>query len=50
MGLAPYGRPVYLDAMRKIVRLVPDGSFKLDLAYFRHHRKNVPYQWTDRIA
>jgi carbamoyltransferase len=47
MGLAPYGRPVHMDAMRKIVRLVPDGSFKLDLAYFIHHRTNVPYQWTN---
>ena len=47
MGLAPYGKPVHMDAMRKIVRLVPDGSFELDLAYFVHHRTRVPYQWTD---
>jgi carbamoyltransferase len=45
MGLAPYGRPVHTDAMRKIVRLLPDGSFTLNLAYFVHHRTNVPYQW-----
>ena len=36
-----------MDAMRKIVRLMPDGSFKLDLAYFLHHRMNVSYQWTN---
>jgi carbamoyltransferase len=47
MGLAPYGRPDHIDAMRKIVRLLPDGSFKLDLAYFVHHRTNVPYQWSN---
>jgi carbamoyltransferase len=47
MGLAPYGRPVYLDAMRKIVRLMPDGSFKLNLDYFLHHRMNLTYQWSD---
>jgi len=47
MGLAPYGQPVHVDAMRKIVRLAPHGSFKLDLAYFLHHRTNVPYQWTN---
>jgi carbamoyltransferase len=47
MGLAPYGRPVHMDAMRKIVRLLPDGSFELDLSYFVHHRTRVPYQWTD---
>jgi carbamoyltransferase len=47
MGLAPYGRPMHMDAMRKIVRLLPDGLFKLDLTYFIHHKTNVPYQWTD---
>jgi carbamoyltransferase len=47
MGLAPYGRPVYLDAMRKIVRLMSDGSFKLNLGYFLHHRMNVSYQWSN---
>jgi carbamoyltransferase len=47
MGLAPYGRPLYMDAMRKMVRLLPDGSFKLDLDYFVHHRTPVSYQWAD---
>jgi len=47
MGLAAYGRPSYLDAMRRIVRLLPDGGFELDLKYFRHHREDVPYQWVD---
>jgi carbamoyltransferase len=47
MGLAPYGNAAHMDAMRKIVRLAPDGSFELDLAYFVHHRTRVPYQWTD---
>jgi carbamoyltransferase len=47
MGLAPYGRPDHINAMRKIVRLLPNGSFELDLSYFVHHRTNVPYQWTN---
>ena len=47
MGLAPYGRPIYLDAMREIVRMMPDGSFELNLDYFLHHRMNVAYQWTN---
>jgi carbamoyltransferase len=47
MGLAPYGRPTFLDAMRKIVGLRSDGSFELDLQFFRHHREDVPYQWAD---
>ncbi len=37
MGLAPYGRPEYLDAFRKIVRVRADGTFELDLDYFVHH-------------
>jgi carbamoyltransferase len=47
MGLAPYGSPSAMEAMREIVRLKPDGTFELDLAYFRHHRERVTYQWTD---
>src|SRR6516225_16608 len=46
MGLAPYGRPTAMEAMRKIVRLQPSGSFELDLTYFRHHRERIAYQWT----
>ena len=47
MGLAPYGRPAFMDAMRRIVRLRPNGTYELDLAYFRHHKEHVSYQWTD---
>ncbi len=46
MGLAPYGKPSHVDAMREIVHLIPDGSFELNLAYFTHHRSKVTYQWT----
>jgi carbamoyltransferase len=48
MGLAPYGEPIYLDAMHKLVHLRPDGSFRLDLTYFRHHRSQISYEWNDR--
>ena len=47
MGLAPYGRPSFLDAMRKIVHLLPDGGFELDLKFFCHHREDIAYQWAD---
>jgi carbamoyltransferase len=47
MGLAPYGAPSRLAEMRRIVRLLPDGTFELDLAYFRHHRERTAYQWDD---
>ena len=49
MGLAPYGKPSRLDDMRKIVRLHDDGSFSLDLSYFRHHNEKIPYEWEGGI-
>ena len=47
MGLAPYGKPVYLDEMRKIVLLQADGSYKLDLRYFVFHKQKVAYEWSN---
>ncbi len=35
MGLAPYGEPVFKDLiLDKLIDLKPDGSFRLDMAYF----------------
>ena len=45
MGLAPYGVPAFLPDMRQIVRLQDDGGFELDLAFFRHHREKIDYEW-----
>jgi carbamoyltransferase len=37
MGLAPYGEPVYADAIRqKLIDLKEDGSFRMDMSYFRY--------------
>lgn len=47
MGLAPYGKPVYLDRMRQLLTLKPDGRFELNLEYFRHHRDRITMQWDD---
>ena len=47
MGLAPYGEPKYMEAMRQIVRLSSEGKFSLDLLYFNHDKQNIPHQWTD---
>lgn len=46
MGLAPYGRPSFANALRRVAYPV-DGAFALDLQYFRHHREQVPYTWSD---
>lgn len=45
MGLAPYGEPRYLNEMHRIVNLRSDGTFRLNLAYFRHHQEKVEYTW-----
>jgi carbamoyltransferase len=47
MGLAPYGAPDYADRLRRVVRLGADGSFTLDLAYFRHWSEGVSMTWED---
>jgi carbamoyltransferase len=31
MGLAPYGRPTHVEALRRVLRLHDDGGFSLDL-------------------
>ena len=47
MGLAPYGEPNFLEPLREVVRIKPDGSFRLNLKFFRHHIGNVSYIWQD---
>ena len=47
MGLAPYGEPTHLERLREVVRIRPDGSFRLNLKFFRHHIGNVSYTWQD---
>ena len=37
MGLAPYGRPAYADAIREhLIDIKPDGSFWLNMDYFNY--------------
>jgi len=45
MGLAPYGEPTHLPQMRSVVGLNANGSFALNLDYFRHHNEVVSFQW-----
>lgn len=37
MGMAPYGRPRYVEEVRRVFRLADDGSFTVDLDYFTWH-------------
>lgn len=45
MGLAPYGQPKYLEEMRKVIHLQDDGTFRLNLDFFRHHREKTEDEW-----
>lgn len=45
MGLAPYGQPTEMEKMRRIVRLLPEGRFELNLDYFVHHSEGVSMVW-----
>jgi carbamoyltransferase len=47
MGLAPYGEPDYVEPLRQLVYLKPDGGFELDLSYFHHHVGGVNMTWDD---
>src|SRR5258706_11283047 len=38
MGMAPYDKPIYLEQVRKLVDVYPDGSFHLKMEYFSFHR------------
>jgi carbamoyltransferase len=39
MGLAPYGKPRYVDLIKRhLIDIKPDGTFRLDLRYFKFHR------------
>ena len=50
MGLAPYGKPTYVDKLRQVIRPIDGGRFELDLDYFRHHNEGVEMTWDDGVA
>jgi carbamoyltransferase len=47
MGLAAYGEPRYADRLAGLVPALPDGTFRLDLRYFRHLSEGVDMTWDD---
>lgn len=38
MGMAPYGKPLYVDKVHKLLDLFPDGSLRLNMSYFTYHQ------------
>jgi carbamoyltransferase len=47
MGLAPYGRPRHVDAIRQLVTLTDGGKYELALDYFRHWSDGVEMEWDE---
>jgi carbamoyltransferase len=45
MGLAPYGKPRFINEFRDIIRTEDGGKFRLNLDYFRHHTEGVDMSW-----
>jgi carbamoyltransferase len=46
MGLAAFGRAsAELPKICQLLRSEPDGTYRLDLRYFRHHREDIAYEW-----
>ncbi len=47
MGLAAYGEPSFAGKLRQVVPARPDGTFVLDLRFFRHLSEGVDMTWED---
>lgn len=45
MGLAPYGKPIYMDKVRDTIILKENGLFELNILYFNHVKKGVSMSW-----
>ncbi|MDI6717475.1 MAG: carbamoyltransferase C-terminal domain-containing protein [Patescibacteria group bacterium] len=45
MGLSAFGKPIYLENMRKMIKFKHNGGFKLTLDYFIHQKKGVKMAW-----
>lgn len=48
MGLAPYGKPIYVDDIMKIIKLSKNGLFNWDKNYFSNPN-NIKLEYTNNI-
>lgn len=49
MGLAPYGKPQYVDRLREVIHFGADGLFRLDLRYFRDAKSGIISYGDDHV-
>lgn len=47
MGLAAYGKPIYLNTLKKAIDVKNDGSFHLNLAYFSFRESTQ--MWSEKL-
>ncbi len=45
MALAAHGEPSFVQQLREVLLIQPDGTFLLNLRYFRHHTGNISFSW-----
>ncbi len=45
MGLAPYGKPEFMDKIWDVIHKTDDGLFKLNEKYFSHVKHGVSMNW-----
>ena len=45
MGLAPYGKPMYIDKLQDVIIKTKNGKFRLNEKYFLHSTKGVAMTW-----
>ena len=49
MGLAPYGKPEYVDRLRDVLVFLPNGLFELNLKYFRSAKSGIISYGEDHV-
>ncbi len=49
MGLAPYGNPIYVEQVRKVLRFLPNGMFSWDDRFFKSAREAIVTYGDDHL-
>jgi carbamoyltransferase len=47
MGMAAYGKNIYSDKIKKLVKYIYPASYELNLKYFSHHKSEFDYDWNN---
>jgi carbamoyltransferase len=51
MGMAAYGDPSHYEkALNKLIAILPDGRYELDLAYFNHYNFDQPSLFSPKMC